>query len=542
VQAFADFSSSLVGGFQLLAMALALGGVAWGWLVLMPWRPGVAPAAVRACVALLAAGAAGVAIGQVVALGLQVVVLSGPLERDAFARFRATLSFRAGSLQIGAAAALALASAWLAREPRVRGRWAVVAALALLVAASGAWLVHGAGRPDHRAPLMALTVLHQAAAGVWAGGLAQLLVAWRLGRRDAAVALEWATLVARFSRVAVGAVVVLLLAALPLTWTYVGSWDGLVGSGYGSLVVTKVWLMGAALVLGGLNFLAGRRASAALRSRVPYYVEAEALLLVALLFAAASLSAQPPPVDTESERATLADVVEVFRPKWPDLRTPSIAVMVTQDAVAAQVSAGVERTREAYLWSNFSHNLAGLVLLAMGLAAFVAVLRPRSWARHWPAGLVLLGVFVFLRTSANDGIWPFGPVGFWRSFSEDPEVLQHRLGAFLAVAVGAIEWRARVGRRPAGIAPYVFPFLVAAGGVLLLTHAHVAFEIKSAYLVQVTHTAMGALAVCMACARLLELRLPAPASSLAGAMSTVAMVLIALVLIFYREANVTITS
>jgi hypothetical protein len=45
----------------------------------------------------------------------------------------------------------------------------------------------------------------------------------------------------------------------------------------------------------------------------------------------------------------------------------------------------------------------------------------------------------------------------------------------------------------------------------------------------------------MACARLLELRLPAPARSLAGAMSTAAMVMIALVRIFYREANVQIT-
>jgi len=71
-------------------------------------------------------------------------------------------------------------------------------------------------------------------------------------------------------------------------------------------------------------------------------------------------------------------------------------------------------------------------------------------------------------------------------------------------------------------------------------HAHAAFEIKSAYLVQVTHTAMGALAVVMACARLLELRLPAPASRVAGAASTAAMVMLALVLIFYREANVDI--
>jgi putative copper resistance protein D len=539
VQAFADFSSSLVGGLQLVALSLVLGGVAWGWFVLVPWREGAPLPATRACIALLGAGAAGVAIGQVAALSLQVIVLSGPLEGDAFALFRETLPFRAGATQAAAAAVLAVASGWLALAPRARRRWEIVSALAALVAVSGAWLVHGAGRLEHRAPLMAVTVLHQVGAAVWAGGLLHLFAAWRLSRRDAAVAAAWPALVSRFSRVAIGSVLVLLLAGVPLVWSYIGSWDGLVGSGYGSLVVTKALLMAGALVLGALNYVAGRRASAALRSRVPFYVEAETLLLVSLLFAAASLSGQPPPVDTGSERASLGEVVEVFRPKWPDLRTPSVAVMVAQDAEAGTTPMGVERTREAYLWSNFSHNVAGLVLLAMGIVALAAIPWPASWARHWPAGFLVLAAFVFLRTSANDGVWPFGDVSFWRSLG-DAEVLQHRLGALLAVAVGAIEWRARVTRRPGGVLPYVFPLLAAAGGLLLLTHAHAAFEIKSAYLVQVTHTAMGALAVVMACARLLELRLPAPASRVAGAASTAAMVMLALVLVFYREANVEI--
>ena len=91
---------------------------------------------------------------------------------------------------------------------------------------------------------------------------------------------------------------------------------------------------------------------------------------------------------------------------------------------------------------------------------------------------------------------------------------------------------------PSGRLAYVFPLLAAAGGLLLLTHSHAAFELKSSYLVQVTHTTMGALAVLMACARLLELRLPPPGRQVARAASTVAMLLIALVLVFYREANV----
>ena len=74
----------------------------------------------------------------------------------------------------------------------------------------------------------------------------------------------------------------------------------------------------------------------------------------------------------------------------------------------------------------------------------------------------------------------------------------------------------------------------------MLTHSHVAFELKSSYLVQVTHTTMGALTVLVACGRLLELRLASAVGRAAGIASSIAMLLIALVLVFYREANVEI--
>jgi hypothetical protein len=149
-------------------------------------------------------------------------------------------------------------------------------------------------------------------------------------------------------------------------------------------------------------------------------------------------------------------------------------------------------------------------------------------------------VFVFLRTGADGNTWPFGPVPFWHNMLGNAEVLQHRLGALLPVALGVVEWRARTVARPGSLWPYVFPVLAAAGGILLLTHSHLAFETKSSFLVQVTHTTMGALAVILACARLLELRLRPPAARVAGLVSILAMLLIALVLVFYREANVVV--
>jgi putative copper resistance protein D len=74
---------------------------------------------------------------------------------------------------------------------------------------------------------------------------------------------------------------------------------------------------------------------------------------------------------------------------------------------------------------------------------------------------------------------------------------------------------------------------------LLLTHAHAEFELKSEYLIQSTHTAMGLLAVIMASGRWLELRLATPEgyteSRAAGFVAILAMFVIGNFLLFYRE-------
>ncbi len=543
MQGFADFFDSILGGTILVALSVALGGVVFALLV-VPRQAGVATAAARArCAALIARAALALGLCQLAALGLKVTLLSGYVGPDAFGRYLGTLQCRAGLVRATLAFALAAVASRARRRPDVAATWRTAVALAAATAASGAWLVHAAGRLDHRAPLMTLTVLHQVGAATWAGGLVCLGAMWRLGRRDAAVGVLWPALVARFSWLALAAVVGLSAVALPLGWAYVGSWDGLVGTAYGSLVATKAFLLAATLVLAAGNLAAVRAfrvrgALAALRARVPYLLEAETILVLVLLFAAASLSSQPPARDTTAERATVGEVAEVFRPKIPSLRTPSVDTMLhtTSDPYAA---VGGQRTHAAYSWSNFSHNVAGLVLLAMSVLALVASRPGQRWARHWPLGIALLGVFVFLRSMAVDAVWPFGPRAFWATTLASSEDLQHRLAGVLAITLGVVEWRARHDERRGRLA-YVFPVLAAVGGLLLLTHAHVAFEQKSSYLVQVTHTAMGALAVLLGCLRLLELRLASPAGRVAGMASSVAMLLIALVLVFYREANVVI--
>jgi putative copper resistance protein D len=543
MQGFADFADSLLRGSILLALSLALGGIGWGLVVLR--APGASPeraAAARRCVSVVALGAILLVVVQAAFLGIGAAVLLADLGVGSRSALLATLPYRAGIIRAVLGLALAGAALRLLGAPTARGRWQLVTLTALAVAGSGAWLVHGAARLEGRALLMTCTTLHQVAATVWTGGLVQLGLAWRLTRRDAALARDWPQLVTRFSQLALVCVIALVVTSSPLVWTYVGSVAGLVGTGYGSILATKVALFGAALVLAVVNRRAVRRArtsgaEGSLRTTLPSLVEGETLLAVLILFTAATLASQPPATDVVEERASWEEVVRVFAPKRPTLRTPSIAAMEadTSDPLAV---VGGERTPEAYSWSNFSHNVAGLLLLGMSLLAIAGSAWRGGWGRHWPLGFIGLGVFVFLRTSANDMIWPFGPRSVWTTMWGDAEVLQHRLGALLVVILGLVEWRARI--HPTPRLPYVFPLLAGTGGLLLLTHSHAAFEPKPYYLIQVTHTTMGGLAVLVGCARWLELRLPAPGSRVAGAVSNVAMLLIALILVFYQEANVTV--
>jgi copper resistance protein D len=539
VIALADFFDSLLHGLLLVSLALTLGGVAWGLWGLRAWQHGAPQFPVRRCLALLGFGALVLALCQVAVFTLRIQVLSAALGTRAMGDFLATAHFAAGAARTLLALGVAAAAWWLARKPARPARWTTLTVLAGLLAASGGWLTHAAGRLDGRALLIGLTVLHQVGAAVWVGALVQLASTWQMARRDSLVESAWPELVARFSKLALVSVLALVASAVPLAWIYAGNVGNLMGTAYGSLIVIKSMMLGAALLLAAFNFTAaqshGRRPQpSSLRSRVPYLVEAEIMVAVMILFAAAALSDQPPSADLRAaDRATVREVAEVFRPKVPSLRTPSLETMRQERSRAP----GGERSPEAYLWSNFSHNVSGLILLLMGLVALAGALRQAAWERYWSLGFVAMAAFVYLRAAANDGVWPFGPAS---PAALDAESMQHFLAAFLVLALGLFEWRARSAGLRLTLWGCVFPALAMAGGVLVLTHSHTAFEPKPYFLVQVTHTSIGALAGLMAAARWLELRLPPPAARVAGVVAAGAMVAIALVLVFYREANVVI--
>jgi len=539
VQGLANFLDDVMGGFVLVGLSVVIGGLAWALAVLRGWSAGAG--LVQRCLLVVTAGAAGLGLAQALKLATKAVVIASSLGELPLAEYASTAQFRAGAARIVLAAALALSARHLARHPQWRAGWGVLVGIAAVILVCGAWLVHGAARLDDRALLMTLTVAHQLAAGVWVGGVVQLLFLWPLRRRDAAAEDFWPIALTRFSALGIAAVGGLLATGIALTAQYVGSWEGLVGTAYGSLVLSKVCLLVVTLGFAYLNFSAGRAWLRDRRSRVAdkvsYHVEAETFLLVSLLFLAATVSSQPPAIDIPNLTASVDEVKAMFAPRLPQVRSPAHRQLLEEEAGRFAV-VGPVASPAAADWSDYNHNVSGLFLVAMGLVGLLSYVRGFQWARYWPLGFVGLSIFLFFRSDADT--WPLGPAGFWESTLGDSEVLQHRTATLLAFALGALETRARTARRSFSQLRYLFPLLCAFGGVLLITHSHTAFEIKRDYLIQSTHLAMGILAVLMATGRWLELRYAHTGRShanLAGMLAIGAMLAIGLLLMFYREPS-----
>jgi len=535
----AGFLDVLLRGVGTVGLSAAVGGLVYVLLVLRP-APGagglVAAARARA-LALIAAGA--LAVAGATALLLLVVhpwALADEAGRWPLGQFLTT-EFGLAALGRLALALLLLASVpWIRRAP-APGRWAVAAGLGVLLMANAAWLAHAVSRLHGRGPLMVGTVLHQLGAVVWVGGLIHLVAFALLWRRAGGPAIEpfGVRVLARFSAVAIGSLVLVLGPGIYLALSYVGGWGGLVGTGYGVMVLTKVALLICALVLGGLNFLilrrsGGDRGAGAVAARVPAFIEAEVGLGITLLLAAASLTSLPPSVDVVAARATPAEVAARFRPAMPRWSSPPVSELLAAAAPIDDTLA--KRQPEEYAWSEYNHHAAGSFVFLMGLLALLDRAGWSRWARHWP--LLFLGLAAFLFVRNDPRAWPLGPAGFWESMVL-PDVLQHRLVVLLVAALGLFEWMVRSGRltRPAG--PLVFPLLCAAGGGLLLTHSHAMFNLKTEFLTEVSHAPVGLLGVLMAWGRWLEVRLPFADRRIPGWIWGACMTIIGLILLVYRE-------
>jgi copper transport protein len=230
-----------------------------------------------------------------------------PLVRDSgFGRAFSDLWAVLALFAVAAGAALVLDRPGRAR----RSGEALLAIMGAGACAAAALAFPGlAGHPATTSPvglMLTLDWLHLAAASLWIGGLAGLLVVaatTEAGKRTGVLA----RVVPRFSRAAMGSVAVLLATGIVASIVHLPTLGSLWQTNYGLALIAKSALLASALVLGAVNNLRSRpRLAAAVARRdealgesavrlLRRLVLGESALLAGAVLAAAILTSLAPP-------------------------------------------------------------------------------------------------------------------------------------------------------------------------------------------------------------------------------------------------------
>ena len=424
--------------------------------------------------------------------------------------------------------------------------WVSIAPLAAILIASVA-TSHAWSRVESREVLSVFDLAHQAAAGVWIGGLPCLLVAL-----SGEPSPRGATTIAKnFSRTAVIAVGVVLFAGLALSISYLDKPNALYGTAYGIMLASKGALFVVLLGIGAMNKSIVEKLPGACSELLKFLrrnVEAEIGIGLTVVIAAASLTSQPPAIDLQNDRLTLSDIQNRYVPWRPRLSSPDVSQLKVPDRqILAREAQRTGRpttyvpgsgslepeSPEGKAWSEYNHNWSGIVILAVGLLAVLSRSGKMLWSRHWPLLFIGLAAFILLRADPEN--WPLGPNGFWQSFLV-ADVLQHRFFALLIIGFAIFEWRVQTGRCNCPAYSFVFPAVCALGGALLFTHSHSLGNIKDETLIEWSHMALAILAVIAGWSRWAELRSSSRDGKSLALTWSLCFVMIGTVLILYRES------
>jgi len=281
---------ALLAGFlavRLVCVPAAVGVPTWpgvtGWLVLMG----------ATILELLLYGpyAAGDGPGHVLDRGLIATTLS--------VRMGHALLVRASALVL-----VAVAGDWLLARHGAASRnarwWLAGLLAAVVVTLATTWSVTShAADGSESAVALSVTTAHLAAMGVWAGGLVTVFVALRPlpppppteltepNRSDGSVAVAVAApplpdtvAVTRFSRLALGAVTVLVATGLFQAVRELGGFTALVGTGYGRWLIVKVCLVAGVLTVAARSRRIVRRGTGLTGFRRTVLLELAGLLVV----------------------------------------------------------------------------------------------------------------------------------------------------------------------------------------------------------------------------------------------------------------------
>ena len=221
----------------------------------------------------------GIAFRAADGYGRPVTSLTGP---DVLVWTTNLAAGRGALLTVACAAAVLGCGVARLRDPGlVPGR--IVLVIALLGMLTPGVTGHASSSARHEVAVTTVA-LHVAAASLWVGGLAAILVL--LGRRRELLV----TALPRFSTLAGACLAVVTVSGVLTAQVRLGSWAALFFTGYGALVIAKaVALVG----LGGLGLLTRRRMAAG-RLPVLRWAGVEVTLMAVTLGLAAALSQAAP--------------------------------------------------------------------------------------------------------------------------------------------------------------------------------------------------------------------------------------------------------
>jgi copper transport protein len=188
-------------------------------------------------------------------------------------------------------------------------------------------------------------LVHVTAAALWAGGLMFVMLALLLERRGSRWGLA-ALLVPRFSAVAFVSVAVLVSAGVLNAYLELRSWDALLHTSYGQLVLAKAALVVPILVLGAYNrqfsvpALGSGAATPLQQRRFVRGASAELVILAAILAVTAALVAEPPGKAVVGAPAGPVTATEQAGPFEVELEVAPARVGANRISVAAREEDG----------------------------------------------------------------------------------------------------------------------------------------------------------------------------------------------------------
>lgn len=148
-------------------------------------------------------------------------------------------------------------------------------------------------------------LLHLASGAVWGGSVLALAVAWPGSRYDAILRA-----IQRLSALGLGAVVLLSLMGLYLSWVRLGEVANLWGTAYGQRLLLKLGLVGLVVGLAAVNRLWLLPRLREKRAKGLQTVSLEAALLLGVLLASGFLATTEPPPPASQAAPRLINIAE----------------------------------------------------------------------------------------------------------------------------------------------------------------------------------------------------------------------------------------